>query len=395
MNPHRLTWGFAYNMPFAEIVAIALLLGIMFSKESKRIPMDSMLVVGLAFVLWMGVTTIFALHQSFAIEYYISTLKILLLTYITMILMSDQRKINLLLLVISLSIGYYSIKGGVFTLITGGAYRVYGPPNSFIGENNALALATLMIVPLMFYLRAIATRNSTRLAWLLAMLLSGVSILGSQSRGAFLGILAITGYFWKDTRGKIISGFLVAVLAYFAFLFMPVSWHERMESIKHYQEDPSAMSRIAAWKYSIGVANSRITGGGFQSYSKENYEKYSSQVVERAFVAHSIYFSVLGSHGWPGLLMFFSIIGISWRNLSSVRRVAQDKPELHAQYILSQMLKISLIAYLTGGAFLSLAYFDLPWHIFAITYLLKQQVLKKAPSIAPIKPRNLFLKSGD
>ena len=28
MNPHRLTWGFAYNMPFAEVISIATLISI-------------------------------------------------------------------------------------------------------------------------------------------------------------------------------------------------------------------------------------------------------------------------------------------------------------------------------------------------------------------------------
>ena len=39
--------------------------------------------------------------------------------------------------------------------------------------------------------------------------------------------------------------------------------------------------------------------------------------------------------------------------------------------MLARMLKLSLIAYMSGGAFLSLGWFDLPWHIIAIAYILK------------------------
>ena len=38
MNPHRLTWGFAYDMPFAFMVAIATLIGFLVSREPKRFP---------------------------------------------------------------------------------------------------------------------------------------------------------------------------------------------------------------------------------------------------------------------------------------------------------------------------------------------------------------------
>ena len=41
--------------------------------------------------------------------------------------------------------------------------------------------------------------------------------------------------------------------------------------------------------------------------------------------------------------------------------------------MLAKMLKLSMVAYMSGGAFLSLAYFDLPWHIIAMAYLLKHQ----------------------
>src|SRR6202030_1145929 len=38
MNPHRLTWGFAYDMPFAMIVALVTLVSLLISREPKKIP---------------------------------------------------------------------------------------------------------------------------------------------------------------------------------------------------------------------------------------------------------------------------------------------------------------------------------------------------------------------
>ncbi len=34
------------------------------------------------------------------------------------------------------------------------------------------------------------------------------------------------------------------------------------------------MGRIRAWEYCIAVANDRLTGGGFESWSLANYDRY-------------------------------------------------------------------------------------------------------------------------
>ena len=53
MNPHRLTWGFAYNMPFSAIVAAFLFVGLVMSKESKKIPWTPVTITLLIFIAWI------------------------------------------------------------------------------------------------------------------------------------------------------------------------------------------------------------------------------------------------------------------------------------------------------------------------------------------------------
>jgi probable O-glycosylation ligase (exosortase A-associated) len=373
MNPHRLTWGFAYEMPFAQIVAITLVISLIINLEIKKIPVDGMVVIWLFFIIWMTVTTVLAIYQDSAFEYYMRVLKIQIFTFITIMVMNDLKRIHMLIWAICLSIGYFSIKGGVFTLVTGGGYTVWGPPDTFIGENNALALATLMVVPLMYYLYVTTENKWIKRGLMAAILLSIISALGSQSRGALLAVVVLTMYFWWLSKSKIFSGIAIVFLAVLALMFMPESWQERMNTIQNYQEDESAMSRLAAWEYSVNLANSRITGGGFNSFSLDTYMIYYG-AVPVAFVAHSIYFSVLAAHGWPGLLLFLLIIWLVWRKLHWVQKNTEDKPELKSYNVMVRMLKLSVIVYLSGGAFLSLAYFDLPWHIFSIALLVRHQV---------------------
>lgn len=370
MNPHRQTWGFAYDMPFAQIVFATLVLSLIFYRERWRLPWSGMLLLWVVFIVWMTLTTQFAIYPERATNGYNVMIKIQLATWLTMLLINDRERITYLIWVIVGSIGYYSVKGGVFTLLSGGAHRVYGPAQSFLEENNALALATLMTVPLMVYLyRVNAGKRWLRLALGFSVASSVVSALGSQSRGALLAVLAVAGFYWLKTNSKLISGTAMALVAVLLFNFMPASWHERMDTIRNYEEDPSAMARIYAWKYSINIANDRLLGGGFNHWSMENYGRYAPEARE-AFVAHSIYFSVLADHGWIGLALYLGVIFLAWRRLSRLSRMGDPPGDPFMPGTLARMLQVSLVAYLSGGAFLSLSYFDFAWHLIALAALL-------------------------
>ena len=387
MNPHRLAWGFAYDMPFAQIVAVTLFLSLLFSKEKQRLPGNFTIFVWVTFIIWMAISSFNAEYPEAAKDMYFQILKVQILTFITMVLITDIKKLNQLIWVIVCSIGYFSVKGGIFTLLTGGAFRVYGPPSSNITENNALAVAVLMVIPLMIYLYHISTHKWVRYGLIFGIVLSVISVLGSQSRGAIVAILGVGCFFWLKTKTKLVSGLSLVLLASLLLAFMPESWHERMESIYNYQEDDSAMQRINSWQYSINVANDRLTGGGLQSWSKGMFATYAPN-PEWVFVAHSIYFSVLADHGWLGLIMFLLILGLTWRRLSML--IKRTKGERNASFnLLARMLQVSLVAYMSGGIFLSLSYFDLPWHLIAIVILLPQFLNKLEEGVSEVNRQNV------
>ena len=55
-----------------------------------------------------------------------------------------KTRVRALLFVVVGSIGFYGFKGGIFSIIHGGAERVQGPENSFIDGNTFLGLALNM-----------------------------------------------------------------------------------------------------------------------------------------------------------------------------------------------------------------------------------------------------------
>ena len=386
MNPHRQAWGFAYDMPFAQIVAITLMIALVVNPQKLRLPWNGTIAIWLLFLSWMGLTTMVAIHPSWAMTQFTTVVKIQLVTFLTLLLINTQQRIQQLLWVIVVSIGFYSFKGGIFTLMTGGAFRVYGPAGSNISENNALALATLIVVPLMVYLYQIHSRNKwMRYGLGSAIFFSVISAIGSQSRGALIALLAVGVFFWWRSQSKIITGIGAVFLAGVILMVMPESWSERMNSITNYEEDASAMGRIHAWQYSMAIANDRLTGGGFNSWSADTYAIYAPQSQLRV-VAHSIYFSVIADHGWPGFVMFASILFLTWRRLSRLHSAGDPPGDEFRPALLARMLQVSMVAYLSGGMFLSLSYFDLPWHIIAITVLLSELYDPKQPAVSRRRP---------
>jgi probable O-glycosylation ligase (exosortase A-associated) len=371
MNPHRLSYGFAYDAPFAYITAIILLMVVFFTKEKQKIPINTVTIIWLVFIGFMGVTTFFAYFPSDAWVYYVKIIKIQLIVFLTMILITDIHKLNQLIWVICLSIGYFSVKGGLFTILTGGGYKVYGPPDSFIGENNALAVAILMTIPLMIYLWQITSHRWLRMGLLGSALLSFACALGTQSRGALVAFSAVCLFIWLKSRNKLMIGVGLGLFVILLVSFMPAPWHNRMQTIETYEEDASAMGRINAWAYALNGANDNLFGMGLNSWNPITFAIYAP-VPDDVHAAHSIYFSVLADHGWLGLIMFVLIYFLTWRKLSRIINNIDVNSEGREIALLARMLQVSFIAYLVGAAFLSLAYFDLPWHLVSFVILLER-----------------------
>ncbi len=383
MNPHRLCYGFAYSLPFSQLTAILTMAVLLFSKERKTLPNHPTVYLLIIMILWMGFSTLSAFSPEAAQEQFIKIIKIQLPIFITLMIFNTKQRINELIWVIFISLGYFSIKGGVFTLMTAGSFRVWGPPGSFIEENNSLAIATLMVIPLAVYLRTQINNNLLKKLMLLGIISMSISVIGSQSRGAFLSISVVGFYYWLQSDNKFVTGFVAIVFIAIVAMFLPDSWYDRMNSIGTYEQDESAMGRIHAWTVAYNVANDKIFGGGLNLWNKATYIQYLEgyDPKQKAYVAHSIYFSILGEHGWIGLFLFLLLFYMTWNTCSRLAIQCRDREDIKWISDLSKMIKVGLLAYLSGGAFLSLSYFDLPWHMVSIVILL-HEIKKNTPEKA-------------
>lgn len=374
MNPHRLTWGFAYDFPFAQVVGIATLVGLLFSNEPKRFPVTGLTVTTLFFAFWMTLTTLFAFYPDLAWPKWDQTMKVLLFSFVSIVVMRDKKRINYLVWVIVVCIGFFSVKGGIFSILTGGNFRVYGPNGSFIYDNNAIGLAMVMILPLMWYLSLSAENNRVRIAMYAAIGLTVLAILTTHSRGALLAITAMFLFLWLKSRKKGLLALAMLIGLPMLWIAMPESWHERMATISTYEQDGSAMGRINAWMFAYNLASDYpILGGGFATFSHERFQIYAPD-PEDFHDAHSIYFATLAEHGFVGLAIFLVIGILALLTAQKVIREARIRAELQWARDLASMIQVSLVGYAVGGLFLGLAYFDLYYHLVAMVIILRSIV---------------------
>lgn len=373
MNPHRLCWGFAVEMPFAQIIALSTVASMFFHKGGYSIHWTRETKLLVLFVVWVLVTTLDAKYQVWAWPQLIKVYKIQFMTFVTLLLINNKDKLNWTIWVIALSLGFFGVKGGLFTLMTGGGHHVRGPADSFIEGNNEIGLALLMVFPLMNYLRLQSQNWYLKWGMAGAMALTFFAILGTQSRGALVGLVATGLIFFYRSRSKfaiILAAVLILPAGYY---FMPDTWHERMATIQTYEEDASAKGRIYAWGQAIRMANEEVfTGFGFEAFR-----------AEIGIDVHSIYFEVLGEHGYVGFALYF-LMGLA-AFFSARQLVVKSKRLPSAGYLkdLGAMMQVSIVAYASAGAFLGLAYFDFFYHLVAIVIIargLLDQEMEKATS---------------
>lgn len=382
MNPNRLCYGFAISFPWVQLVAVVTLLSFFLSKERKSIPWSATSVLLVIFLLWTGLTTVFAVVPDSAWDAWLEFAKILVMVFVTLAMVTSRERMHGLVWIIAVSLGYYGFRGGIFTILTGGANHVLGPPASFIADNNALALALCMTLPLMRYLQLHSSRKFVRLGLAAGMLLTGVAVLGTYSRGGLIALAVVSAALFLKSRGRVAVLLVVLVVAVTAYHFMPPEWTARMGTLQQASETASGESRIQSWKFAANVAiHHPLLGGGFNDYeSTPFWQAYAPDGAKQRAI-HSIYFRVLSEQGFPGLILFLALLFASWRSCSRVRRKARDSPEQRWAYDLASMLQVALVAYLAAGAFLPMTYFDLTYQLMALCVLLECYGLQTASQL--------------
>jgi probable O-glycosylation ligase (exosortase A-associated) len=385
-SPHMQFGYAAAGWPVAMAVAGCTVLGMLVTKE-RRNPFGNAAVV-LTFVLaaWMSLALPLSLEPDLSYDMWERSMKISVMLFVTLALIDTREKLNAFVWANVVAIGYYGVKGGLFSIMTGGSFIILGP-GGFIGGNNELALAEIVVLPFMRYLQQQSESKWMRRALGASMGLMAISIVVSHSRGALLGLIAMLLFFWLKNDNKFRWGVMIVLGSTVILGAMPDEWWNRMDTIKDYNEDTSAQGRINSWWLAWNVATDRITGGGFRLTVPWIFAKYAPN-PKMIFVAHSIYFQMMGEQGFIGLIIFLLIGATTWLNAARMIRVGHADPALKWAAELGAMVHASMVGFAVSGAFLSLAYFDLPYNVMGMTavavHLIARHVTARGAAISPV-----------
>lgn len=366
MNPQKVVWGSVFGaIPYTLIVAVTTILCWLLSqRESKFPPASKTTALIVILMVWLSVTSILGIGPADQIyEKWQLAEKMLLMTLLAYAMTNTHQRVDQLILVCALSVAFYGLKGGVFALLNGGSFRVYGPGGTMIGDNNDLGVALTMVLPLLFYIRERYRQPYLKWPMLALIVLTFIGDIFTYSRGALLALCGMGAMLWWRSRHKTWIMALIVIAAAGLWNFAPAAWIDRMATIESYKQDASAEGRLHLWALAWAMATQRpITGAGFHwSYdtaavNRELGGHYLGAIGPRA--EHSVWFEMLADHGFVGLAIFVAILAVAFLDARWLIRRSQPYPDLLWANNLGRMLQASLFGFCIGGSFATLAMYD-------------------------------------
>jgi probable O-glycosylation ligase (exosortase A-associated) len=324
----------------------------------------------------------------------------LVLTCLLLVTLSSERvKLVGVIGVVGCSLGFHAAKAGLAYALGGGTRFADGLSGAFI-DNNGYALGTVMIMPLLL----VTAQNvdllyqGPWLKWLrrglyASLPLCALAVVGTYSRGGFVAMSCTVLAYILLQRKRMAAMTGLAVVVVLAALFVPVpeEYVERINTIRTYDEigEDSAMSRPHFWRVGISMGLAHPLGVGIRQYEQayDDFDFSHGRYGHRRSVhsSHVQVFAELGIFGalvWVGLFAY--AIFVCLRVRAQAGDPSRSPQESRLLFTASNALLVSMVGFLTGGAFLTLALNDLTWLTFAMIAALDRIAQSEAEPAANV-----------
>lgn len=379
ITPHLMAFG-VFGIPLNAAIAAVTMGSLVLHREFGKMRFTPItgLLIAFACLLWLSQQ--FSLKPDVSAEYFDRFFKTLIFVILVSLTATTKLRINALVWMLVLSIGYFGAKGALFTVLTLGEYRVQGVTEAILEDNNHMGIALVSILPMILYLRGEAVRPVVRHGLLALAGLCIFSVLGTHSRGAFLSLIAFGGFFWLQSKHKVSIMAVLMLATLPAIAFLPSKWGERMTSIGSATQDESFMGRVMSWQNNFDLAvQNPLTGAGLRvAYEPDVLASaIGHDRAETALAAHSIYFEILGGAGFLALGVYLGIFATAFFTARSMAASLKQssghfrggaKAREHAAWAgrFGYFAQISLVAFGLGGASVSLEMWDGYWIVLAL-----------------------------
>jgi putative inorganic carbon (hco3(-)) transporter len=366
------------SLHLSLIIGLYLIISSFFLKE--KLVWNGRVALILLFVLQSLLSAAMSDHADYSWPYVLEFIKVVLITYLIVVLTTDFVKFRLVILVIVLALGLEQAKQGWFYLLTspGGANTNVLP---FLGDNNGVAQGMLMLLPLIAFLGQTSDSKWKKLTFAGLFIGCLYRALTTYSRGGFLGAIGMGVSWWLRSFHKLRVTLGVILTLVVVVPVLPDAFWNRIQTVYNYREeqDASALGRMHFWNVALSMAAANpLLGVGFNGYNKA-YDSFdtSDGNFGRQRSVHSAYLGVLAELGYPGLVLFVTILGCSFTACGQVRKLASRNEVPIELGIAAVALESSLIAFIVTGAFLPSQYSEMVWHFIGLSVALRQIAVQK------------------
>ena len=370
MRPQDLCWGFARGMRFSFYVATTMIVGWWVNESHRRKfirpEVRSYLLIALAVLI--SISLLFAeAYSALTFRYYFEFLKIIVIALFTLSQVDSKAKIRMLLWVICASLAFYAVKNGLLGFVRGGAVILRGP-GGMLEDNNDFALALVMNIPLLWYLRTQENNKWLDRACLAAIFLTMVTVMLTHSRGGFLA-MSLTILWILYRSGRILQAGMsgLAMVGMF-FAFAPAHVIERVLSIGAGRTDSSVASRLDSWALAVRMfADNPMWGVGLRNFV-DNADRYGKVEAGATFVhvAHNSFLQIAAEGGGLAFVVYMALLISVFLTCNWLRRVARVREDLAWAGVYASMYEATTVGFMVGGTFLNRGHFDLVYHFVSL-----------------------------
>jgi O-antigen ligase len=277
---------------------------------------------------------------------------------------------------------YYMSQGGAKQFAFRGfrfaSWGVTGAPGYFANAGEfGIEMCMFLVISWHYYLAARPYLNKWRKLFMLGMPATAIlSVVGSSSRGALLG-LAVLGA-WELLRGKrpLRTTIGVAGLATAVWLVMPQQFKERFSGAG---EDYTSVQRLVYWKAGLDmVAKYPVLGVGYANWTPYYADHYADpgasawSLEGRVQLSHNIFIECMAELGYAGLGAFALLILGTLRINYQTRKFARAGPAPPNDFVILMAYSFdgAMISYLVCGFFVTVLYYPFFWVNLALTVAL-------------------------
>ncbi len=371
LNPNNRWW--AANLPdlsYSFFLVLVMLIVFMHkykqhSNTIRDMPEAKWFVI---ILICYGVASIFAVNPAMNSRFMGYLINTYVVMFIAFHLLDTEKKVELALfffLIGSAYIGYEAMNVGRDSMGRVEGIGTVDTPNS-----NSVSASLVPVIPLVLYFCWLGGMKIRIVATIAGVIVVNGLVL-MNSRGAFLGVMAGSGYFVaammfskvKLPKQRAFIVLMVLASAAVAFRLIDETFIERMLTLQDQttvNDSGSGSRRIHFWLATFDLLRDHPFGAGIYGFETLSpiylhdptfFDQTVSGVRERA--VHSLWFQCLSEIGWLGFAAFMMLLYTLYRHLKRAKNILVQSHNFK-QYYLLIAIEAGMLGFLVSGSFINM-----------------------------------------